>query len=295
MPRTGAVQSLVRRPFERSDVTISDASGTSDAQPERSTWGIAIEAPIEIRINDAPWTVMLATPADVDDLAIGLMLTERIVTDALAVQQVTVSEFLHDVSVNLVVPEALLDSNAIRSRSLAGNSACGLCGLQSLADLHTVAERRVATRVDRSGIGQAATVGISDAAILAAFASLPSQQPINRETHSVHAAAWCKADGTIVLVREDVGRHNALDKLIGAMARREMLHQVGFVVMSSRCSYELVYKAAVANALLLATISAPTSMALEWSRVLSLPVVCRIGGPDAGRVVRFDTGLQHAR
>ena len=253
---------------------------SSDHGVEEATWGIAVEAPVEIALNGMPWTVMLATPSDLEDLAVGLALTEGVLRDAGAVQQVPISEFLHDVSVNIVAPEPSLDLTAIRSRSLLSSTACGLCGLESLAQLR----ERFANRTARD-----ARVVITDDAIRSAFSALPDHQPLNRATRSVHAAAWCGRSGAIDVVREDVGRHNALDKLIGALARRHALDAPGFIVMSSRCSYELVYKARVANAQLLATISAPTTMALEWSDALSLPLVCCSGRLD---VVHFPAELR---
>lgn len=265
---------VARAAYEQRAVAVSRAQG--DAQS--FTWGIAVEAPVEIALNGTPWTVMLATPADLTDLAVGLALTERVLRDAQAVTSVVVSEFLHDVSVNIIVPESALDATAVRSRSLLGSTACGLCGLESLAQLHA---RGVGVDAERS------RADVSNAAILRAFADLPAHQPINAATRSVHAAAWCRVNGDIELVREDVGRHNALDKLMGALARRGALANPGFVVMSSRCSYELVYKASVADTLLLATVSAPTTMALEWSAALQLPLACRVGGELDGRVVRF--------
>jgi FdhD protein len=276
--------SVTRHPYDRRPIVTTASDGVARGE----VWGIAVEAPIEIALNGTPWTVMLATPADIEDLAIGLAITERVLRDAQVVQEVVVSEYLHDISVNLVVPEDGIDLSVLRSRSLLSSTACGLCGLESLAELHGRAERR-----DRS-----ATAPIADAAVLQAFAALPSRQPINQATRSVHAAAWCLPDGEIVLVREDVGRHNALDKLIGALARAGQLSEPGFVLMSSRCSYELVYKAAVANTQLLATISAPTSMALEWSAALALPLVCCLGSEGRARVVRFpvdDPEASHAR
>ncbi len=295
MTVTDAGESLVRKPSERATIRLGAVNGGPASVQVAATWGIAIECPIAITINGDPWTVMLATPVDVEDLALGLALTERVVSNVAAVERIVVSSFLNDMSVDLHVAADQLATTAIRSRSLAGNSSCGLCGLESLADLHRVAESRAFARGARVGIGEATDALISDEAVLDAFAALPSHQPMNRETHSVHAAAWCAPDGTIILVREDVGRHNALDKLIGALARRQQLTQPGFIVMSSRCSYELVYKAAATDTMLLATISAPTSMALEWSRALSLPVVCRIGGASDGRVVHFDRADGDAR
>ncbi len=294
MTVTDAGELPVGESAERATVRIGAAHGLPASVRVEATWSIASERPIAITINGTPWTVLLATPADVEDLALGLALTERVVADVTAVQQISAASYLHDISIDLTIAEEHLSTGAIRSRSLAGNSACGLCGVESLADLHRVAETR-ATAFGGSTGSDAASGTIADTAILRAFAALPSHQPVNRDTHSVHAAAWCEPDGAIVLAREDVGRHNALDKLVGAMAHRGLLTAAGFIVMSSRCSYELVYKAAATHATLLATISAPTSMALEWSRALSLPVVCRVGGPADGRVVHFETGTADAR
>ena len=247
-----------------------------------ATWGIAVEAPVEIAINGTPWTVMLATPADVEDLAVGIAVSERVLQDHSAIGTIVVSEFLHDISVNLTVPADALDVSAMRGRSLLGSTACGLCGLESLAAMRPRNEHAENT---------AQAQPIADSAILAAFAALPALQPLNNATRSVHAAAWCMPTGDVSIVREDVGRHNALDKLIGALARSSRLGEPGFIVMSSRCSYELVYKAAAAGASILATISAPTSLALEWSVALGVPVVCR--GPGQ-QIVRFTPEEKHA-
>ena len=270
--------------------TIGGADGAFQRRPVRvagsavsNEWGIAVETPVEIRLNGAPWTVMLASPSDVEDLAVGLAVTEGLVADVGAVVKISVSTWLGDFSVDLTVPIDQLRAPARDARSLAGNSGCGLCGLESLAALH---------RRQQAGQGAARSgQPISDEAIAAAFAALPEFQPINRATHSVHAAAWCRPDGRIEMVREDVGRHNALDKLVGARARQHQLGEAGFIVMTSRCSYELVSKAAAAGAMLLATISAPTTLALTWSQSLGLPLACC--GPDR-TIVRFPQEIAHA-
>ena len=266
-----------RAPFATQRIERHNALGVT----HQSSWGIAVEAPVEIAVNGVPWTVMLATPADVEDLAVGIALTERVLRDAGAIERIEVSEYLHDVSVNIVAPKHAFDQSAMRSRSVLGSTACGLCGLESLAQLHARSAADDSTSRER--------VAIDDHAIRSAVNALASQQPLNAATRSVHAAAWCTTSGEIVAVREDVGRHNALDKLIGALARQQRLHEIGFIVMSSRCSYELVYKAAKANTQLLATISAPTTMALEWAAALSLPLVCCSADAD---IVRFPVETQ---
>lgn len=256
-------------------VMLMDEAGRG----ESVAWGIAVEAPVEIAFNGTPWTVMLATPSDLEDLAVGLAITERVVHSVHDLNAVRVSTFLQDVSVNLEVPDDRLDRSAMRSRALLGSTACGLCGVESLAELHRRAEARPALLEP-----------VANAAILRAFAALPAHQPIHAATRSVHAAAWCAPDGTIVLAREDVGRHNALDKLIGALARADRLGEPGFVIMSSRCSYELVAKAAAANTQLLVTVSAPTSLALEWAEALQLPLASVVRHAGGARVARVGAG-----
>ena len=151
---------------------------------------------------------MMATPADLEDLALGLALTERVVTDIHAVERVTIANYLDGIAVDLSVPASALNAAAQRRRSLEGRVGCGLCGVEALAGLPARPIGSVSARVR-----------IDAASVRRAFAELAAQQPLNRATRSVHAAAWCRTDGAIDLVREDVGRHNALDKVIGALVR----------------------------------------------------------------------------
>jgi FdhD protein len=248
---------------------VTSAGGTA-------CWGIAVETPVEIGINGAPWTVMMATPTDLEDLAIGLALTERVVTDIDAVERISVSNYLEGIVVDLTVPVHAVSGAARNRRSLEGRIGCGLCGVEALAGLPSRPTGAVGKRIL-----------VTTDAVQRALKDLSALQPLNLATHSVHAAAWCRADGRIELVREDVGRHNALDKLIGARVRAGEIEAPGFIAMTSRCSFELVYKAAATRAGALATISAPTSLALEWATMLELPLMCR-GTSDS--IVAFAPG-----
>lgn len=245
--------------------------GASEAQ-----WEIAAEVPVQIMVNGTPFTVMLATPADIEDLARGLLITEQVITRADAIEHIEVASWLGDVQVMVQVAPDGLRRERLGARSVLGNSGCGVCGIDSLAQLHG---RQLPTRAE--------CVAVPDEAVCRAFTDLPSHQPFNASTHSVHAAAWCDLTGHVLVVREDVGRHNALDKLVGALAASHQIHEPGFVVMSSRCSYELVYKAAATKAQLLATISAPTTMALQWSTTLGVPLASALRRGDRCEVVRF--------
>lgn len=251
---------------------LKSAAGSSDTLE----WGIAVETAIEIGINGAPWTVMMATPADLEDLATGLALTERFVSDIGAVEHISISNYLEGMVVDLTVPPHAVNESVRNRRSLEGRVGCGLCGIEALAGLPSRPTGTVGSRTP-----------VADEAVRRSFGELSKLQPLNRATHSVHAAAWCRADGSIELIREDVGRHNALDKLIGARIRAGGIEAPGFIAMTSRCSFELVYKAAATSASALATISAPTSLALEWADMLELPLMCR-GADD--RIVSFAPG-----
>lgn len=250
--------------------------GSAPAAPQEQEWQLAVEVPVQIRVNGAPFTVVLATPSHLDDLARGLLLTEQVVASATDIERIELSAYLHDVQADVVLREGTGRTERMGARSMAANSGCGLCGIESLAQLQSREAQRDGTRVP-----------VSDTAIQLALRTLASHQPLNALTRSVHAAAWCTTGGEIVLVREDVGRHNALDKLIGALAALGCTREAGFIVMTSRCSYELVYKAATVNTQLLATISAPTTMALQWARAIGLPIASAMmrGGDSA--IVRF--------
>lgn len=229
------------------------------------TWGIADEVAVEVTLDGAPWTVCMATPAHLEELAVGLALTEGVLPGVDAVAAVAVATYAGDYRVALTLAAGAHGAGSRRTASPTG--ACGLCGLESLAAL----QARVPPR--RADAPPAAHAGAPDAArVRRAFDALPGAQPLHAATRSVHAAAWCTPDGTLSLVREDVGRHNALDKLVGALAIAGRLREPGFVIMTSRCSYELVAKCAHTGAQLLATWSAPTAMALRWARAVGLPL-----------------------
>jgi len=237
-----------------------------------ASWGIAEEVPVEIGFNGKAWTVMMASPTDLEDLAVGLALTEGIIQSGSDIERIDIRPFPEGITADIRLPASKLKTERLQKRALDGRTGCGLCGVETLADLH------------RPATNQTRHTEISEPAIKAAFDALPEHQPLNSETRTVHAAAWCDPEGHILLVREDIGRHNALDKLAGARLRDGECEEAGFVILSSRCSYELVFKAARLHASLLASLSAPTGMALDLARSLSLGLATR--GPN-GQIIQF--------
>ena len=247
-------------------------AGGAAGQGIDALWGIATEVPVEIGLNGRPWTVMMATPADLEDFATGIAVTEGLLADHRAIRGIAVVARDRGIALDLQVdPQAVA---ALPARSLEGRTGCGLCGLERLSQLAPV-----------PGAAASAAAPPALAAVARAFAALDDAQPLNRATRSVHGAAFCAPDGTIRLVREDVGRHNALDKLIGGLLRAGIDPATGFVAMTSRCSFELVQKAARVGVPLLATVSAPTELALDVAARAGLTLVAC--GPQ-GTLVAFD-------
>ena len=214
---------------------------------------VAEEVAVALVYNGISHAVMMATPCDLEDFALGFSLTEGIVEKASEVYDIETEPAGHGVEVRLSIASQRMVRLQERRRSLAGRTGCGLCGVDSLeAALRPV---RVSTAADAT---------ISRRVIAQAMAALPGQQRINKVNGATHAAGWATADGTLLAVREDVGRHNALDKLGGALALLERpAGERGFVVVTSRCSYEMVHKAAALDAMAIAAVSAPTSLAIE--------------------------------
>jgi FdhD protein len=212
---------------------------------------VAEEMAVALVYNGVSHAVMMATPCDLEDLARGFTLTERIVDKPSEIYDIEIEPVGRGIEVRLEIAAQRMAGLQERRRYLAGRTGCGLCGVESLD-----AALRPVPVLPETGV-------VSRAAIERAMAALPGLQRISRLNGATHAAGWAAADGTLVAVREDVGRHNALDKLGGALARGGLGTPGGFVVVTSRCSYEMVQKAAALGALAIAAVSAPTSLAIE--------------------------------
>jgi FdhD protein/phenylacetyl-CoA:acceptor oxidoreductase accessory protein len=212
---------------------------------------VAEEVPVALVYNGISHAVMLATPADIEDFALGFSLSECIVGRAGEIHDLEIFERDNGIEVHMqLAAERALALKAHR-RTLAGRTGCGLCGTESLDQL-----ARRAAKVRSSAV-------LYENALPRATAALQGMQHLFRLTGAVHAAAWCDFSGGIELLREDVGRHNALDKLIGALAARRVAFDAGFVLMTSRASYEIVQKAAAVGIAVVAAVSAPTGMAVR--------------------------------
>lgn len=218
---------------------------------------VIVEMPIAISFNGRVHAVMMATPTDLEDFALGYALGARIIEHSAELQIIEVLERAQGMVIELLIPQARFDAMPDRSRDLPGTSACGLCGTEALA----------AAWMDPARLSD--RLRVQPQTISAAVAALSARQPLNRMSGGVHAAGFAELDR--FTVREDIGRHNALDKLIGAIQRARLGE--GFVVMSSRASYELVHKAATAGIELLATVSAPSTAAISLAERVGLTLI----------------------
>jgi FdhD protein len=213
---------------------------------------LAEETPISMAYNGVPHAVMMATPADLEDFAVGFSLTEGLIQTPDALTAISVVRYSRGIELQMETSEAA--AAGTRSRRLSGRTGCGICGKESIEEVlrempHVESDAR-----------------FSAAAIARAMHELSRRQPLNAQTGATHAAGWASANGEIGVVREDVGRHNALDKVVGAMARSNTPAHAGFVVLTSRGSFELIQKAAVLGVALVATVSAPTALAVRMAQ-----------------------------
>jgi FdhD protein len=247
------------RPFVR----LSGTARADDAAP------VADEVPVAFVYSGRPHVVMMCSPDDLEDLAYGFSLTEGIVRDASEIERVDIARHARGAELGIAIPQEAAARLSQRTRALAGRTGCGLCGVEAIDD----AVRAVRV-ID-------ATLTISVDALWRAGESLDARQPLNRETHAVHAAAWAAADGSLQVVREDVGRHNALDKVLGALARAGTDASAGFLIVTSRASFELVQKASAAGVALLAAVSRPTGLAVRIADASGITLVGLLRGRTA--------------
>ena len=241
---------------------------------------LAEETPVALVYDGATQAVMMATPADLEDFAIGFSLTEGLIGGLADLRRLEIVEQVDGVEARLWLAPDLGGRLAARRRRLAGPTGCGLCGVDSLAE---------AVRAPRRVEG-ALTLGFQQ--VRAATASLAGSQALGRATRAAHAAGFWRPDVGLVALREDVGRHNALDKLAGALARSGERAAGGAIVLTSRVSVEMVQKAAAMGAPLLIAVSAPTALAVRTAEAagMTLAAVSREDGFEVfahpGRITR---------
>lgn len=245
----------------RAATVVAHADGTSTVQ---SDW-VAEEVPVALVFNGISHAVMMASPADLHDFALGFGITEGLLAHPGELYGVDVAESAEGLSVHLEVAAACEWRLKERRRSLAGRTGCGLCGADSLAQV-------------RRALPACQALTLAPDALARALQHLPAWQTTQRLTGATHAAAWCSPDGEVRLVREDIGRHNALDKVAGALLRSPLAGSPGFVCITSRASFEMVQKAALLGAGALAAVSAPTALAIDTARACGLPLAGFVRG-----------------
>ena len=230
---------------------------------------VAEEVPVAFVYDRRPHVVMMATPADLEDFGIGFTLSEEIVPRIADILALNVQPYSQGIELQIEIPAAAAAALEQRGRQLVGQTGCGLCGVQTIGD--ALRPTRIAS----------ARWPLDPEALWRAEAALAARQSLNQATGAVHAAAWATPDGELRVVREDVGRHNALDKVIGALARAGTDPASGFLVMTSRASYELVQKASVAGVPVLATVSRPTGLAIRLAEAAGVTLVSLLRGASA--------------
>lgn len=242
---------------------------------------VAAEIPVALTYNKLSHVVMMVTPSALEDFAIGFSLTEGIVKQSSDIQDIAIIERENGLEAALTVDEDCYERLSGQRRNLVGRTGCGLCGAESL------------DQAIRQPAVVSSQVSVTAAALQAAVLSLNAHQPLQVVTGAVHGAAWCDTKGEILALREDVGRHNALDKLIGSLVRTGFDPSAGFVLVSSRASYEMVYKAAAVGMEVLVSVSAPTTLAIDFAHRSGITLV-GFARPGRHNVYTFESRIRDA-
>ena len=222
---------------------------------------LANEVAVAMEFDGQPYAVMMLSPADYEDFAVGFAISERIVDKASDIARIDVRHGSRGTAVDVRLEREHSQRLIERRRAIPGQSGCGICGLTTIEE--ALPKLPPLSQCPR----------VAPAALFAALEALPKSQPLNQATGAVHAAAFCRPDGAIVAMREDVGRHNAFDKVIGHLARSGIDPGGGFALLTSRCSFELAQKAVIARIPMLVTISAPTELAVSIARETNLTLI----------------------
>lgn len=219
------------------------------------------ETPIAFTYNGSSYAVMMATPANLEDFAIGFSLTEKIINHPSDIERLEVLEMPLGIEVRVWLADELAQKLQRRRRYMAGPTGCGLCGLEDLEQAIRPLPRVMTSKV------------FDPDDIICAVNSMPPHQSLNRETRAVHAAAFWNSEKGLLVLCEDVGRHNALDKLCGSLAQSKISGQDGIIVLTSRVSVEMIQKAAIIAAPIVVAISAPTALAVRTAEEAGITIV----------------------
>ena len=222
---------------------------------------LAVEIPVALEYNGISHVVMLASPNDLEDFALGFSLTEGIIAQPSELYEAEVEQRDDGLLVHLQIASERFVALKERRRNMTGRTGCGLCGTEALDQV-----RRVVSPVMHRQ-------HFADHQLMAGMRAMQALQPLQQQSGATHAAAWMDAQGQVTLVREDVGRHNALDKLIGALVTGQTDLSTGALLITSRASYEMVQKAAIMNIGLVAAISAPTSFAVNLAESAGVTLI----------------------
>jgi len=222
---------------------------------------IASEVPVALTYNRVSHVVMMATPADLEDFAVGFSITEGLIGGLDDLRAVRIIPREGGIELAMTIGEEWFDRLTTQRRNMTGRTGCGLCGAENIEQA-----LRQPAAVERK-------MEVRNQALQKAISALEDYQPLQAETGASHGAAWCALNGEILQLREDIGRHNALDKVIGSLFRSRFDPAAGFLLVSSRASYEMVYKTAAAGVELIMAVSAPTTLAVEFAQRTGVTLV----------------------